>query len=98
MKGPVKKADKIKSPKVEKASSGKKKTTWDPFLFGGAGATGEEAKSLERGPKSPKPGSAEGNALDDLQVRKIGIFCTGYGPDLLYSTFPLICFSNGVYF
>lgn len=62
--GPGKKADKVKSPKADKAPS-KKNTTWDPFRFGGAGATGEEAKSLERGPKSPKPGSA---ADEDLQV------------------------------
>jgi hypothetical protein len=66
--GPGKKAEKVRSPKPDKAP-GKKNTTWDPFRFGGAGATGEEAKNLERGPKSPKPGSAESNALDDLQVR-----------------------------
>ncbi len=65
--GPGKRADKVKSPKAEKAS-GKKMTTWDPFIYGGPGATGEEAKNLERGPKSPKPGSAEGNAMEDLQV------------------------------
>jgi hypothetical protein len=52
MKG--KKTDKMKSPKAEKV--GKKNTTWDPIRFGGQGATGEEAKNLERGPKSPKPG------------------------------------------
>ena len=63
--GPGKKADKVKSPKAEKAT-GKKNTTWDPFRFGGAGATGEEAKNLERGPKSPKPGTA---ADEDLQVQ-----------------------------
>ncbi len=66
--GPGKRADKVKSPKAEKAS-GKKMTTWDPFIYGGPGATGEEAKNLERGPKSPKPGSAEGSAMEDLQVR-----------------------------
>lgn len=55
MKG--KKTEKLKSPKVEKVEKvGKKNTTWDPIRFGGRGATGEEAKNLERGPKSPKPG------------------------------------------
>ena len=41
----------------------------DPFIYGGPGATGEEAKNLERGPKSPKPGSNESNAQEDLQVQ-----------------------------
>ena len=62
--GPGKKADKVKSPKADKASN-KKNTTWDPFRFGGAGATGEEAKNLERGPKS---GSNADEGLQDLQV------------------------------
>ena len=54
MGGPGKK---IKSPKAEKkggGAAGKKPQTWDPFMFGGKGATGEEAANLERGPKSPK--------------------------------------------
>lgn len=42
----------MKSPKAEK--KGKVKTTWDPFLFGGHGATGDEARSLDRSAKSPK--------------------------------------------
>jgi len=42
--GPGKKGNKAKSPKPEK--KGKEKTTWDPFVFGGRGATGEEAKNL----------------------------------------------------
>ncbi len=63
MKG--KKPEKLKSPKAEKAEkAGKKNTTWDSIRFGGRGATGEEAKNLERGPKSPKPGEFRGNRKD----------------------------------
>jgi len=55
MKG--KKQEKLKSPKAEKMEkAGKKNTTWDSIRFGGRGATGEEAKNLERGPRSPKSG------------------------------------------
>ena len=56
-KGP---GNKAKSPKAEK--KGKTATTWDPFMFGGKGATGAEAKSLERG---PKPGSNKNNSSED---------------------------------
>ena len=34
----------MKSPKAEK--KGKEAKKWDPFLFGGKGATGQEAKDL----------------------------------------------------
>ena len=53
-----KKGDKAKSPKSEK--KGKKGTTWDPFMFGGRGATGEEARNLDRS----APVGAEGTAND----------------------------------
>ena len=63
--GPGKKGQKMKSPKAEK-KNGKQKTTWDPFMFGGRGATGAEAKSLERGPKNTgeQDGEAERAATD----------------------------------
>ena len=53
-----KKGDKVKSPKSEK--KGKKGTTWDPFMFGGRGPTGEEARNLDRS----APAGAEGAAND----------------------------------
>jgi len=53
-----KKGDKAKSPKSEK--KGKKGTTWDPFMFGGRGPTGEEARNLDRS----APAGAEGAAND----------------------------------
>jgi hypothetical protein len=49
----------------------------DPFIYGGPGATGEEAKNLERGPKSPKAGSNESNAQEDLQVLLVGVITMG---------------------
>ena len=55
-----KKGDKAKSPKSDK--KGKKGTTWDPFMFGGRGPTGEEAKNLDRS----APAGAEGAANDAL--------------------------------
>ncbi|TRY64029.1 hypothetical protein TCAL_06273 [Tigriopus californicus] len=58
----VKKGNKAKSPKADK--KGKTKTTWDPFMFGGKGATGEEARNLERGPKE----GAHGGINDDHQM------------------------------
>ena len=57
----------MKSPKSDK--KGKTKTTWDPFKFGGKGATGEEAKSLERGPKSPKAG-VNGDEVEDRHMKQ----------------------------
>ena len=61
--GPGKKANKVKSPKA--AKEGKKATKWDPFMFGGKGATGEEARELERGPKSPKAGKADSGSSEE---------------------------------
>ena len=58
----------MKSPKGDK--KGKTKTTWDPFKFGGQGATGEEAKSLERGPKSPKPGANGEDEIVDHHMKQ----------------------------
>ena len=53
------------SPTTGKAGKkGKKDTNWDPFIFGGRGATGEEAKNLERGPKA-SPGGRNGNEDDE---------------------------------
>ena len=66
--GPGKKAQKAKSPKAEK-KAGKKPQTWDPFMFGGRGATGQEAASLERGPRgggsSPKVRAGGGAGEED---------------------------------
>lgn len=58
----AKKGNKAKSPKADK--KGKTKTTWDPFMFGGKGATGEEARNLERGPKE----GTHGEINDDHQM------------------------------
>ncbi len=59
---------KAKSPKAPKEpKKGKEKTTWDPFVFGGKGATGEEARSLDRGMKNggADGGQDGGNVADD---------------------------------
>ena len=58
-----KKGAKAKSPKADK--KGKSGTTWDPFVFGGKGATGEEARGLERGPKGGKSGADDDTDTDN---------------------------------
>ncbi len=58
---------KAKSPKTEK--KGKEKTTWDPFMFGGKGATGQEAKNLDRSAaQSNGNGESEAGELPDHQM------------------------------
>ncbi len=76
MGGPGKKAGKVKSPKPDK-KAGKKPQSWDPFMFGGRGATGEEAANLERGPKSPKAGKgggADGKDDEEEEDRQLSQF------------------------
>jgi signal recognition particle receptor subunit alpha len=65
-KGGPKKKSGVKSPKQEK--KGKAERNWDPFMFGGQGATGEEARNLDRGAKSPKAGKGGANEDGDEEV------------------------------
>lgn len=60
---------KVKSPKSDKSKKGKEKTTWDPFVFGGRGATGEEAKNLDRAANKNGHKDQQEN-LEDHQINQ----------------------------
>ena len=69
----------MKSPKPEK--KGKAKTTWDPFVFGGPGATGEEARSLDRSAMSPK-GKKNKEKADGSDENSDEVITDQFVPDL----------------
>lgn len=64
-----KKGPKGKSPKAEKQpKKGKEKTVWDPFVFGGRGATGEEARMLDRSNQHQQGNGNEEQAVTDVHL------------------------------